>query len=180
MPLTRIKSLGITDGTITAADFGAGVGGKLLQVVSTNKSNTFSTTSTSFVDITDFSVSITPSSASNKILVIASLGIVSGSTLIQHFFRMVRNSTNILIPSSAGNRTLCNFGHFVGQFGDDNGYGQTYQILDSPNTTSSTTYKVQCATQDTYTLNINGVNNDSDIAGIPRGTSTITVMEIAG
>ena len=89
MPLTRIKSLGITDGTITGDDINstfnltgktvtlpAGVGGKVLQVVQTVKSDTFSTSSTTFTDVTGLSVSITPSSTSNKILILAS---ISGS-----------------------------------------------------------------------------------------------------
>jgi hypothetical protein len=134
--------------------------------------------SLTFADITGLSVSITPSSASNKILVIASLGIISGSSGYQMFFRMVRDSTNISIPSSSGSRTLCNFGLQIN--GSDKGSSAGYQILDTPNTTSSTTYKVQCASQTNGTLNINGTNSDADADYTARGTATITVMEIKG
>ena len=45
------------------------VTGNILQVVSTTKTDTFSTTSTSYVDITGLSVSITPTSTSSKIFI---------------------------------------------------------------------------------------------------------------
>ena len=51
----------------TATGFG---GGKVLQVVQTYKTDTASTTSTSFTDVSGFSANITPASTSNKILVL--------------------------------------------------------------------------------------------------------------
>ena len=54
-------------------EFGADTGGKILQVVQTVKTDAFSTTSTSFVDITGLSVDIQPSAASSKILVTATI-----------------------------------------------------------------------------------------------------------
>jgi len=76
MPLTKIQSLGITDGTIVNADINASAAiagtklsgaGKVLQVVTTANGTGFSTSSTSYQDA--ISASITPSSASNKILI---------------------------------------------------------------------------------------------------------------
>ena len=81
MPLTKIQSLGITDGTIVNADINASAAiagtklsgaGKVLQVVSTTKTDTATTSSTSYSDISGLNLTITPSSASNKILIIAS------------------------------------------------------------------------------------------------------------
>jgi hypothetical protein len=150
--------------------------GEVIQVVSTNKSDTFSMSSITFADITGLSVSITPASASNKILVLVSLGVTSGTSLNQQFFKILRDSTNILIPSSDGSRTLCNFA--VQTNGDDKGLAAGYQILDTPNTTSSVTYKVQAASQ--ATVNINTSNTNANASYTPRGTATITVMEIKG
>ena len=78
MPITRIQSLGITDGTIVNADINASAAiagtklsaGAVLQVVSTAKTDTFSSSTGSYIDITGLSVSITPSSTSNKILIL--------------------------------------------------------------------------------------------------------------
>jgi len=81
MPLTKIQSLGITDGTIVNADISASAAiastklsgvGKVLQVVNATDSTVRNSTSTSFVTASNtLSVSITPSSASNKIFIIA-------------------------------------------------------------------------------------------------------------
>ena len=153
--------------------------GQVIQVASTNKVDTFTMSTTTFTDITNLSVSITPSSASNKILVMASLGIIgTGTNFTQGFFRMVRDSTNILIPSSAGNRTLCNFAVMT-TYSDSN-FSGGYHILDTPNTTSATIYKVQCSAESGVTLTINRTGGDADVAEEGRGTCTITVMEIKG
>ena len=162
-------------GVLSFAAVGASAG-QVIQVVSTNKSDTFSMSSGTFADITGLSVSITPASASNKILVIATLGVISGTGLNQMFFKMVRDSTNLLLPSSAGSRTLCNFGIQVNSNDKANMAG--YQLLDSPNTTSSVSYKVQAASQGTVNINTTNSNDDADYTA--RGTATITVMEVKG
>ena len=79
MHLTKIQSLGITDGTIVNADINAsaaiastklsGSFGKVLQIQNMTTTTATSTTSTSFV-VTALTLSITPSSASNKILIL--------------------------------------------------------------------------------------------------------------
>jgi len=177
MPLTKIQSLGITDGTITAADFAAGVGGKVLQVVSTTKTDTFATNpSSTFIDVTGLSVSITPSSASNKILIQIS---ISGSgptgTNIAHF-RLVRGATAIYLGDAGGSRSR---GFATAIDSDTNSQEHVSGVfLDSPNTTSSTTYKIQ--TISNGTVYVNRSANDTDADTRSRTASTITVMEIAG
>ena len=85
----------------------AGLGGKVLQVVQATKTNTFESTSTSFVDITDYNVAITPSSSSNKILIQGFLT-VSGNTWSTTglYFQLVRGSTNILMEHLFGRMRL--------------------------------------------------------------------------
>jgi hypothetical protein len=149
----------------------------VLQVVSTTKTDTFSTTSTSFTDITGLSVSITPSSASSKILIIVSLvGSVSG-TSYKSVIRLMRDSTAIGNGTPVGNRS--------GGIGATS--ANTWQalavnanFLDSPATTSSVTYKLQGLIQSGVSLLINRTGDDGDSADIVRAASTITVMEIAG
>ncbi len=165
-----ISSADIANGAITSAKLASGVGGKVLQVVSTAKTTPFNTTSTSFVDVTGFSVSITPSSTSNKILILVNFvsGNSGGSRL--QYFNLVRGSTNIAQPTSAGS----SFAQY--NSGSDELDNVAFHFLDSPNTTSSTTYKIQAKTNnsDNY-LNI-GDRSSGDLDSV----STITVLEIAG
>jgi hypothetical protein len=150
MPLTKIQSLGITDGTIVNADINASAAiagtklsgaGKVLQVISTVKVDTFTTASTSLVDITGLSVSITPSSASNKVLVIVQFHTGNDSGGDSCYFSLLRGATAIgggtaaslrpsgftMALSSNTSEAMIAGGHF----------------LDSPSTTSATTYKIQ-------------------------------------
>ena len=145
--------------------------GSVLQVVSTTKTDTFATTSATFTDLTSLSVSITPKSSSNKIFVIVNTGMSSSSGSGLSVFNLVRNSTNIAQPATSPT--------FVGTIdayqagGTDFILPVSFSFLDSPSTTSSTTYKVQVRTN-SGTLYINQ-RQTGDCAFV----STITVMEIA-
>jgi hypothetical protein len=164
-------------GSLSFATVGAAAG-QVIQVVSTSKTDTFSSATTgSFVDITGLSVSITPSATANKILVMYYVSVGGDNAQGNHFTRLVRGSTAIFIGDASTGRTLATCAsqpynvsstetHFI-------------QFLDSPSTTSSTTYKVQL-----YNANATGYVNrsslDSDNTSYPRTVSSITVMEIKG
>jgi hypothetical protein len=171
-----ITSAKIANGTITTADLASGVGGKVLQVVSTTKTDTFATNpSSAWIDLTGMSVSITPSSASNKILIqisISGSGVTGTNTA---HFRLVRGSTVIYAGNTSGNRSS-GFASCI-----DSDPNSTEHVsgnfLDSPSTTSSTTYKIQ--TWSNNTVYVNRTSNDIDDGTRSRGASTITVMEIA-
>ena len=155
-------------------------GGKVLQVISTVKSNSFSATTAAaaFTDVTDLSVAITPTSNTSKILVLAS---VNGQSQVGgnlSAIRIVRDSTAIFIGDAAGSRTRASTQ--LAQVSQDAMLGTALTFLDSPATTSSTTYKIQgCSTQtaDGY-FYINRSATDTDNAGYIRAASSITVMEI--
>ena len=101
----QINSANIVNGSITAADLGTGVGGKVLQVKQAVKTDTASTNSSSFVDVSGLSVSITPTSASNKILVSFN-GYFSGISNSFAGLNILRNSSAIGLGTGAsGNRT---------------------------------------------------------------------------
>jgi hypothetical protein len=153
-------------------------GGKVLQVVQTVKTDTFTTTATTATDITGFSASITPSSASNKILVLVNLMSSSGTGMITGSHLLLRGSTIIAGGDAAGNRAtgFCSTGPWDGNWQGINGNAI---FLDSPNTTSSTTYKIQVIKEaSTYYLNRTG--RDTDDAWHCRSASTILLLEIAG
>ena len=144
--------------------------GSVLQVVSATKVDAFTTTSTSSVDITGLSVNITPTSASSKILILSQI-YGGGDATTAIYLNIVRNST-ALAQGTAGTLFNSTSGSF---FGSANFY-TVYPIvfLDSPATTSSTTYKIQTFAP-AGTVAINRRVADSVVGG----SSTITVLEIA-
>lgn len=156
--------------------------GKVLQVVNTIKTDTFITTSSSWVDVTGLSVNITPSSASSKILVIASLSYGGGQNSYG-FGQILRNGTSIALGNSDGSsRTECTFPMNIENTasGDAKTQCAGMTVLDSPATTSALTYKIQVIASYTSTavgVNRSGGNSDNPFSGL--GVSTITVMEIS-
>jgi len=132
MAVSFINNASIAAGAgISTTKLGAGA---VLQVVnSQTNGGTFSTTSTSFVD-TGYSLSITPTASSSKILIIVTASITTTSTSQQVGATLYRGATSL---NTAG---LTNYENSSGS-----GYQwvpSTMMYLDSPSTTSSTSYKV--------------------------------------
>ena len=180
MPITLDGNLGITYPDVTTQNTSAIISGKVptsklptgsvLQVVSTTKTDTFTTASTSFTDITGFSVSITPTSATSNVFVTGTFAISGGSSAALTVFNLVRNSTNISQPSTSPTFTATTGGYLTNF---DNILPVSFTFLDSPATTSATTYKVQTRVNGS-TMYFNR-RETTDCAF----TATITVMEIA-
>ena len=145
-------------------------GGKILQVVQTEKTDSFSTTSSAYVDVTGVSVSITPSSATNKVLILLSgIGGINSTVQVAKF-NLVRDSTNIAqsTGSAISDQTFIVYGTSIGS----DSFSVTY--LDSPATTSSTTYKLQMAV--TGATGVVGRKADNDNF---RAVTTITALEVS-
>lgn len=139
--------------------------GTVLQVVNATYGTVVSTTSSTFVD-TGLTASITPSSSTNKILVLLSLNGVGKNANNAVGLRLVRGSTNILGIEGIllyTNSTAVNYASA------STGY------LDSPATTSSTTYKVQIMAA----ANVSAVYINNYYNAQSEVNSTITLMEIA-
>lgn len=148
---------------------------RVLQIVSTTKTDRFTTSSTSYTDVTGLSVSITPSATSSKIFVLFS-GNGSGATgAAAVHLRMMRGATAIDIGDAAGSRTQATTG---GISDSSEFFSMSAVFLDSPATTSATTYSIQVRSNGTG-IAINGAVNDTDLSQRARTTSTITVMEIS-
>ena len=169
----------------TEIDLGASqtiTAGKILQVLSTTKTDTFSTTSGSKVDVTGLSLAITPSSSSNKILITGRLniGLVRTAPYLYPIF-ILRGSTEIGIHDAASNRTRAHTGGQWPCASSDPTVDYSIEFLDSPSTTSETTYKVQIFSESGGTAYVNRGNEaDGDSAITGRFASTFTLMEIAG
>lgn len=153
-------------------------GGKVLQVVSTTKTDTFTTTSASYTDVTGYSVTITPTSSTSKILVLYDININADPSTHGGWGRLVRGSTDIKIGDASGGRPQVTIAKEAANFYNDLS-GQSGSFLDSPATTSATTYKIQV-------IRIGGTGSDivcvnrteQDNTDRPRGACTITVLEI--
>lgn len=168
---------------LTAAQMNALRGAfRVLQVVSTAKTDTFTTTSTTYTDVTGLTATITPSSTTSKILVCAQVSFSVGpSAGNAAFFRINGGNASSFIGNGSSTRTQAAIfapnatGWTVGLT------AVTYPIiyLDSPSTTSATTYAVQGRTGTAGTLYINRSEIDTDSANYGRLTSSITVMEIS-
>lgn len=166
MALTKIRDAGLPAGSV-------------LQVQSATKLDTFSTTSL-LADITGLSVTITPASTSSKILVMVQCmitGLNAGLIL-----QLVRDSTAIYKANPAGNRTVASMvGFYAPSSPTQYGAGANHlHFLDSPSTTSSTTYKLQGGVISGSAMYIGRTTYDLDNNNASRAPSTITVMEIAG
>ena len=171
---SAISASSITTGTLPKAQLPTG---SVLQVIQTVKTDTFSTTSTSFVDITGLSVSITPTSSSSKILVIANLQIQTTATSTIGC-RLVRGATAIFVGDAAGSRPQASAVTNVQS--NYNWSGQSSMtFLDSPATTSATTYKVQIYEGQGNTGYVGRTFDDQNSNSSGRVPCQITVMEIA-
>ena len=156
-----------------------GGGGGIIQVVSTTKTDTFDTTSTSFVDITGLSVSITPKFSTSKILVTYHTNASMEDDGYRGGLRLMRDSTAIFVGDSAGSRPQLS-NHLVEATGTQQQFSYSGQTLDSPATTSAVTNKVQAISLDSgRQININKSYGDGNDALNARTASSITVMEVS-
>jgi len=153
---------------------------KLGQIIQTVKTDTFSTTSVTFVAVTGLSVSITPSSNTSKVLVLANVNTGGSGGDDLPVLRLMRDATPIYI----GDASSSLFQGFGGHFSETtSGQGldvrnilasQVAQFLDSPATTSSVTYSIE-AVRTAGTAYVNRSGNDSSM----RSASSITVIEVS-
>lgn len=173
MALSKIQSESVNladdfafSGTVT----GAGVSGKVLQVVSMLTSSNTSTNSTSYQN-TAMVLSITPSSTTSKIYAIATFGtssstasnVGSGGQKIRIYRTISGGSEVNLAITNIGTREASGFNDYVQG-------ASSISVLDSPNTTNSCSYRIKIKS-----------NHSSTTIEVPAGESgVLTLMEIAG
>ena len=152
----------IADGLDAAGN--AGIGSNAVQTV---KTNAFTTTSASFVDVTGLEVTITPTSDTAKVFVLVQFSAQNASNA-QADGLLLRDSTAICVGSSS--TAVTNLGYF-----DPDSRNQTFghMFVDSPATASSVTYKYQVRTNAGTLLVNRSVGNDRFSA------ATIIAIEVA-
>jgi len=140
---------------------------RILQVASVFKDDGFTTTSTSFADITDLSLTITPQETSNKVLIVASLAV---GTDAGNFVEVVLDRNGTDIANNSDGRTAVFRVHdtvildYI-----------TIVYLDSPASTSAQTYKVQMAVN----TGTGYLNRPASTSSARTATSSFTIMEVS-
>ena len=169
---TGQKIVGTDAGSIVAP-------GGLLQVQQGFKSDAGTIQSSSFTNISNLEVNITPHFATSKILVMYDLSMTIYNLTAQT--RILRDSTAIAIGDAAGSRTRVNSSYlFPTSDANHSGPKHVGHFLDSPNTTNQITYRIQGKTQSNNVGYLNRTGNDADNGDwSQRQASSITVMEIA-
>lgn len=147
--------------------------GKVRQIVFAHKTDTFSTASTSFTDLTGLSVSLTPTNAANKVLILAA--IMSGNSANNYnHYQALRDSTVIVQGDTAGSRVRTTV-----TATPNAAFSQTPGVVmavDSPGDTSAHTYKIQMAVGG-GTGYVNRSGTDTDSATYSRAMSSIIAVE---
>ena len=144
---------------LIADSLGAGVGGKVLQVVVGQSNTNISSTSATFAD-TSLTANITPSATSSKILVMVnqvSLFKNAGTQIGLKLFKDTSELTSIRYQLDTNSTTRQHMGY-------------SFSFLDTPSSTSELTYKTQ----------FNNEQGTDTVHVQKNGNSTITLMEIAG
>jgi hypothetical protein len=155
--------------------------GSVLQVFSTTKTDVFTSSSLTFTPIPSFSVSITPTSASSKIMVFVDIkATADAATTNPGLFRLMRSSTPISVGDVEGSRIQVS----AVSGSTTTGRGTSSVVinyLDSPSTTSPITYSVETRTGTTsQNVIVNRTLNNPNDSETGRPAMSITVMEIAG
>ena len=142
-------------------------GGKMLQVVSATTTTSTQTSSTSYVDATNLTATITPAATGSKVLILISLGVFTDSdNNAVGEFKIVRTIGGS--ASDVSNSVFSQISHNNRQSGN-----HFLMVLDSPSTTSAATYKVQFFRTDQSGFVEVNRNDGSDIQ-----RSVITLIEV--
>jgi hypothetical protein len=147
-------------------------GGKVLQVVSATSTTSTTSTSETFAD-TNLTATITPSSATSKILVLISqvLFYDRDSNFTGATIKLLRNSTTIYDPQSNGQQNVIFINASSPPTKIQANTHVNFNYLDSPSTTSATTYKTQFRVAD-------ATSSGRAIVQINSNPSIITLLEI--
>mgnify|MGYP001158241932 FL=1 len=157
--------------------------GKVLQAVQVVKTSKQSVQSQTMVDITGFELTITPSAASSKILLITTITACCHSSGGFNLWRQIGSNSYAQLTTYIGDAdgSRERYTMQMGQTQTANVAERSMTILDSPNTTSAVKYKWQTGTpyNSNYVIVINSTADDSNSSYYSRTISTMTAQEIA-
>ena len=168
--VSGISAGGLPDGIIQSADLATGVGGKILQVIQVVKTSKQSVQSQTMVDITGFELTITPSSASSKILLITTITACCHGSGVLNLWRQIGSGSYAQLDTfkgdADGNRLRATM--HMGQTQTANTAERSMTVLDSPNTTDAVKYKWQIGTpyHANYVIVVNSSEDDLSLIHI--------------
>ena len=160
-------------------------GGGILQVKSVTKTDTQLIASSSFTAISGFTISLTPSSASNKILLFGSVSFGGGSNLYGQgkLYRQINSGGYSVLAGAIGDAdssaTQCTIpmqlftGNDVWKV-----IVSSFNFLDAPNTTNQVDYQIHCRANGGESIRINEEDNTSDGDYDARPITSITALEV--
>ena len=180
--VTGISAGGLPDGCITAAELATGVGGKMLQVNTVEKTGAYTNGSAGTHDVTGFSVTMdAPASSSSKYFVIAMVTGQSNGGYSNCFLLNGTTTGTLTLGDASGNRARRQSANVYNEMsGDYSPLTQTLTYLDSPSTSATQTYKVQVIVRSGTGMYVNRSVTDNNSTNVGRYCSTLTVMEIGG
>ena len=164
----------------------SGANGGIIQCVQTVLTAAISYTPSGphvYTDISGFNCTITPTSSSSKIMIVVGIGgLHQESGTIAG--KVLRGSTDIGVGDANGNRPRAGFRMYGSAIYNTNHCGSyQFTFLDSPATTSATTYKLQTMGENgsSYPVYLNRGVQDTDEAFSYRATtcSTMTLYEVS-
>ena len=163
----------------------SGANGGIIQCVQTVLTDVKSYTPSGpdvFTDMPSFNCTITPSSSSNKVMIVVGIGALhqESGTIAG---KVLRGSTDVGVGDADGNRQRVGFRMYGSNIYNNNHCGSYhFTFLDSPATTSATTYKLQTLAENgsSYPVYLNRAVSDSNnnYSYRSRTISTMTLYEV--
>ena len=170
--------------SINYGDGGTSAAGRIVQVVQTVKTDAFSVLNTTSTDITGMNVTITPASSNSKVLILVELAVGDDGNGYSGF-KLIRGSTTIGQSTALDSANVSNTQDTAFGFGSESSQATyklnntSFNFLDTPSTTSATTYKLNIITWESKTFYLNRPYSLGNARYTMSGTSTITAMEIS-
>jgi len=157
----------------------AGIGTNVVQTVKTDVFTASVTAGSLSSNVTGFSVTITPSSNTSKVLLLVSISMSTAAAAV--FAHLFRDSTEIYRGDAVGSRKRAASGAFGGLINSDANMTSNIIYLDSPTSAAPTTYNIQLSQRSTGTaaVHVNRSEADANDAFETRLASSFTAIEVA-
>ena len=178
LALGQIKGLTVNSNIVTVpSGHTLYAPGHVLQVVSAVKTDIYTMTSSTWTNVPNLSVTITPKSSSSKFLLLANVPITNFTGGRGVHMKFAGGNTAGFIGDASSNRIRSGASSAYNTEKFTTSFGLNY--LDSPATTSPITYTIQIRVGETGTAAVNLSAVDGDTGDYGRPVSSFTVMEIA-
>ena len=163
----------------------SGSAGGIIQVKSTTMTEvaSYSISGMTWTEVGGLTTTITPTRSDSKILIMLTMGGMASSNSGQRYAVALRRDNSNLtaaINSDGSNHTRATWAYTGRGLGNALEGHPAFNHLDSPATTSATTYRVMITTEGSYTLYVNRSQSDSSSSSVFRTASSLTLMEISG